>query len=100
MRRLATTQADFDAQLAQLLRFEAAQDPQVDATVAAILADVKARGDAAVLEYTERFDGVSASTLAKLEIPRAELQAALKPKRAEIQPLIDAFSRAVSAPIR
>ena len=77
MRRLATAQADFDAQLSQLLAFEAAQDPQVDATVAAILADVKARGDAAVLEYTERFDGVSAGTLAELEIPRTELQAAL-----------------------
>lgn len=78
MRRLATTQADFDAQLAQLLAFEAAQDPQVDATVAAILADVKTRGDAAVLEYTARFDGVKAGSLAELEIPRAELQAALK----------------------
>ena len=78
MRRLATTQADFDAQLAGLLAFEAAQDPQVDVTVAAILADVKARGDAAVLEYTRKFDGVSANTLAELEIPRTELQAALK----------------------
>lgn len=77
MRRLATTQAGFDAQLAELLAFEAAQDPQVDATVAAILADVKARGDAAVLEYTKKFDGVSAGSLGDLEIPRAELQAAL-----------------------
>ncbi|MBY0269779.1 MAG: histidinol dehydrogenase [Burkholderiales bacterium] len=77
MRRLATTQADFDARLAELLAFEAAQDPQVDATVAAILADVKTRGDAAVLEYTRKFDGVSANALAELEIPRAELQAAL-----------------------
>jgi histidinol dehydrogenase len=78
MRRLATTQADFDAQLAELLAFEAAQDPQVDVTVAAILADVKVRGDAAVLEYTRKFDGVSASALAELEIPRAELQTALQ----------------------
>ncbi len=78
MRRLATTDADFDARLAELLAFEAAQDPQVDAAVAAILADVKSRGDAAVLEYTQKFDGVSAGTLAELEIPRAELQAALK----------------------
>lgn len=77
MRRLATGQADFDAQLSQLLAFEAAQDPQVDATVAAILADVKARGNAAVLEYTKKFDGVSASTLGELEISRTELQAAL-----------------------
>ncbi len=77
MRRLVTSQADFAAQLAALLAFEAAQDPQVEATVAAILADVKLRGDAAVLEYTARFDGVSAATLAELEIPHGELQAAL-----------------------
>ncbi len=77
MRRLSTSQADFEARLAELLAFEAAQDPQVDVTVAAILADVKTRGDAAVLEYTARFDHVAASSLAELEIPRAELQAAL-----------------------
>lgn len=77
MRRLSTSQADFAERLAELLAFEAAQDPQVDAVVAAILADVKTRGDAAVLEYTARFDGVTARTLAELEIPRAELQAAL-----------------------
>ncbi len=77
MRRLSTRQADFAARLAELLAFEAAQDPQVDATVAAILADVKARGDAAVLEYTMQLDGVSAQSLAELEISRAELQAAL-----------------------
>ena len=77
MRRLATSQADFAARLAELLAFEAAQDPQVDVTVAAILTDVKARGDAAVLEYTARFDGVAAQSLADLEIPNAELQAAL-----------------------
>jgi histidinol dehydrogenase len=77
MRRLATSQADFAARLAELLAFEAAQDPQVDATVAAILADVKARGDTAVLEYTARFDGVAAQSLADLEIPQSELRAAL-----------------------
>jgi len=77
MRRLATTQADFGARLAELLAFEAAQDPQVDVTVAAILADVRSRGDAAVLDYTARFDGVSAQSVAALEIPGAELQAVL-----------------------
>ncbi len=77
MRRLSTSQADFEARLTELLAFEAAQDPQVDVTVAAILADVKARGDAAVLEYTARFDHVTARSLAELEIPRSELQAAL-----------------------
>ena len=77
MRRLSTTQPDFEQRLAELLAFESAQDPQVDTTVAAILADVKTRGDAAVLEYTARFDGVQADTLAALEIPQSELQAAL-----------------------
>lgn len=78
MRRLSTAEAGFDDQLSALLAFESAQDPQVDATVAAILADVKARGDAAVLEYTQRFDCLSAKSLAELEIPKAELDAALR----------------------
>ena len=78
MRRFSSTDADFDARLAALLAFESAQDPQVDATVAAILADVKTRGDAAVLEYTQRFDRLSAKTLGELEIPKSELDAALK----------------------
>ncbi|MEK6594308.1 MAG: histidinol dehydrogenase [Pseudomonadota bacterium] len=77
MRRLDSTQPDFEAQLAQLLAFEAAQDPKVDAAVAAILADVKARGDDAVLEYTRRFDRVAAKSLQDLEVPRAELGRAL-----------------------
>ena len=80
MRRLSTVDAGFDAALSALLAFESAQDPQVDATVAAILADVKARGDAAVLEYTQRFDRLSCSgakTLVELEIPKTELDAAL-----------------------
>ncbi len=78
MRRFSSTDADFDARLAALLAFESAQDPQVDATVSAILADVKTRGDAAVLEYTQRFDRLSAKTLGELEIPKRELDAALK----------------------
>ena len=77
MRRLSTTEPDFERRLAELLAFESAQDPRVDTTVAAILADVKKRGDTAVLEYTARFDGVKADTLAALEIPKFELQAAL-----------------------
>mgnify|MGYP001237708858 FL=1 len=78
IRRLATTQPDFDARLAELIAFESAQDPQVEATVAAILADVKARGDAALLEYTRRFDRVAAGSIAALEVPRADLKLAAK----------------------
>ena len=68
--RLSTRDADFDARLARLTAFDAAQDETVDATVAEILAAVKSRGDAAVLEYTARFDGVTAGALAELELPR------------------------------
>ena len=78
MRRLSTADAGFDAALAALLAFDTAQDPQIDATVAAILADVKARGDAAVVEYTQRFDRVPATSMAQLEIPKAECDRALQ----------------------
>ena len=71
--RLCTRDADFDARLARLTAFDSAQDETVDRTVAEILAAVKSRGDAAVLEYTERFDGVVAGALAELELPRDSL---------------------------
>jgi histidinol dehydrogenase len=77
MRRLSSADADFDAVLDQLLAFESAQDPRVDETVAAILADVKARGDAALVEYTRRFDSVAANDATDLEIGRAECERAL-----------------------
>jgi histidinol dehydrogenase len=73
IRRLSTAQPDFEARLAELLAFESAQDPKIDAEVAAIIADVKARGDAAVLEYTRRHDRLEAGSVAALEVPRAEL---------------------------
>ena len=69
IKRLASTDADFEERLNALLAFEAAQDDMVEQTVAAILADVKARGDAAVIEYTRHFDRVGAATMADLEIP-------------------------------
>jgi histidinol dehydrogenase len=76
IRRLTTTQPDFEARLAELLAFESAQDPTVEAVVAAILADVKARGDAAVLEYTRRLDRARVESVADLEVTRAELRRA------------------------
>lgn len=77
IRRLSSGQPDFDARLGELLAFEAAQDPQVDAAVAAILAEVKARGDAALLEYTRRFDRLEAKSVAALEVAPSELKHAL-----------------------
>ena len=60
IKRFSSSDADFQARLDALLAFEAAQDESVDRAVAAILADVKQRGDAAVVEYTNRFDRLSA----------------------------------------
>ncbi len=77
IRRLSTQDKSFDADLKSLLAFETAQDDSVDVVVAGILKDVKTRGDAAVLEYTNRFDNTNASSLAELEVSKAELQAAL-----------------------
>ena len=77
LRRLSTADSGFDAELAALTRYEAAQDEAVESTARAIIADVRNRGDAAVLEATRRFDRVQAGTLADLEIPRSVLDQAL-----------------------
>ena len=61
IRRLKTSDAGFDAALAALLAYSAEADDAIEASVAAILADVRARGDAAVLECTRRFDGIDAA---------------------------------------
>ncbi|MGB8855526.1 MAG: histidinol dehydrogenase, partial [Burkholderiales bacterium] len=77
LRRLTTTQTDFQAQLKALLAFETAQDESVDLVVAKILADIKAHGDDAVLEYTRKFDHVNVNSMAELEMPRSRMVAAL-----------------------
>ena len=77
IKRLNSRDAAFATQLQALLAFEAAQDDTIDRTVAAILADVKQRGDAAVVEYTNRFDRLSAQVLPELELSQTKLQAAL-----------------------
>ncbi len=76
--RLSTRQSDFDTELNKLLAFEETADEKLEATVAAILADVKKRGDAAVLEYTSKFDRLPLTNAAAMELPRAELKAAFR----------------------
>ena len=77
LRLLDSTDAGFDAELGSLLAYSADADAAIEATVEAILADVRERGDAALLEYTARFDGLEFESVAELEIGRYELQAAL-----------------------
>lgn len=78
--RLDSTQTGFAQSLRQLLAFEASEDAAIDQAVAQILADVKTRGDTAVLEYTQCFDRLSLAenaSLCDLEISQADMQAAL-----------------------
>ncbi len=77
LRFLNSADAGFDAALAALLAYSAETDDAIERSVAAIIADVRARGDAAVLELTRRFDGIDAKSVSELEIGKAELDAAL-----------------------
>jgi histidinol dehydrogenase len=74
--RLSTAQADFEARFAERLHWSSETDHAIEQRVADILADVQQRGDAAVLEYTARFDGLQAASLAELALSQAELKAA------------------------
>ncbi|MGK5032196.1 histidinol dehydrogenase [Janthinobacterium sp. DSP2-3-3] len=80
IRKLDSSQDGFQQSLDTLLAFEADTDAAIETSVAKILADVKTRGDAAVLEYTNRFDRIphgGAAEMAAFDISQAELQAAL-----------------------
>ncbi|MDF3034840.1 MAG: hisD [Paucimonas sp.] len=77
IRKLDSGTPDFESQLKNVLAFEASEDEAIDRAAAEILADVKARGDAAVLDYTNRFDRLQGGSMAALEIPQNELHQAL-----------------------
>jgi histidinol dehydrogenase len=74
--RLNTTDTGFEAAFQARLHWSADTDAAIEQRVADILADVRARGDAAVLEYTRRFDDLQSSAMAQLELGAAELKAA------------------------
>ncbi len=84
IRKLDSSAEGFAAQLRDVLAFEASEDAAIDRAAADILADVKARGDVAVIEYTNKFDRLSATDMTALELPAEALAAALEslePKR-------------------
>ena len=97
IRRLSSLDADFDLQLDQLLAFESSQDEKLETTVAAILKDVRIRGDAALLEYTQRFDRLPANSAASLEISKSELRAALEGLPAEQRAALEQAAQRVTA---
>jgi histidinol dehydrogenase len=75
--RLATTDSDFDERLEALLAWESVSDNQVQQTVDAIIDDIRARGDAALLDYTARFDSWKPDGADALEIAGQRLAHAL-----------------------
>jgi len=77
IKRFNSTDADFNACLDKLLAFENAQDDAVDVTVANILADIRSRKDAALIEYTNRFDRLAIQSAKDLELTQDQLQHSL-----------------------
>lgn len=93
--RLSTTAADFEAQFAARLHWSAETDGAIEERVAGILDDVRTRGDAAVLEYTARFDGLQAASLSQLELTQTELKAAFDGLPAPQRDALQAAARRV-----
>ena len=74
IKRLDARTAGFGEELAALLRWEASAEAEIESEVRAIVTDVRTRGDSAVLEYTRRFDGLDAESVAELVIAPEQLR--------------------------
>ncbi len=75
---LSTASSTFDAEFKARLHWSADDNAAIEKVVADILLDVKERGDAAVLDYTNRFDRLGATSVRALELSQAELKAAFE----------------------
>ena len=93
--RLSCAASTFDADFKARLHWSAATDAAIEQRVADILADVHARGDAAVLDYTARFDGLEVAHMGALELTQAELQAAFETIPAAQRDALQAAARRV-----
>lgn len=78
IKQLSTEDEDFWTRLDKLLAWEGVSDDQVNQTVRGILRDIRQRGDAALIEYTNHFDRMQATSMADLELPQERLEAALE----------------------
>lgn len=93
--RLSTVSAAFEAEFKARLHWSADTDAAIEQRVADILADVQQRGDAAVLEYTARFDGLNVAAMGELELTQAELKAAFDTIPAAQRDALEAAARRV-----
>ena len=93
--QLSTTNASFEADFKARLHWSAETDAGIEDVVANILRDVQTRGDAAVLEYTNRFDGLNATSVASLELTQTELKAAFDAIPADQRDALQAATKRV-----
>ncbi len=77
VQRLDAAQSDFDQQLSRLLAWESVSDDKVNTIVNEVIGRVRTEGDAALVEYTNRFDRTNARSMQDLELGQARLQQAL-----------------------
>lgn len=96
IRKISSRDANFKNELSKLLAFEESADETLEATVAAILKDVRQRGDAAVLEYTAKFDRLSLANAAAMELSRDELRDAFNGLPAEQRIALEAAAKRVT----
>ena len=97
VRTLSTREAGFDAAFAQLVAIDTAADRRIDEAAAAIVDDVRRRGDAALLEYTNRFDRTDAPSVAALEIAGADMRLALESLPVEDRAALEAAARRIQS---
>ncbi len=97
LKQLDSQHEDFWSTLEALIDWEGVSDTQVMETVTAILRDVRRRGDAAVIEYTNRFDRMNVQGMDELEIPRARLQQALDGLDGELRQLLEQAAARIRA---
>jgi len=95
--RLSTTDPSFEADFQRRLHWSADADVAIEQRVADILADVRARGDAAVMDYTARYDGLEAASMAELELTQADFKAAFDQLPAVQRDALERAARRVRA---
>ncbi len=97
VRVLSTSDAGFDAAFAKLVAVDTAADRRIDEAAAAIVDDVRRRGDAALLEYTNRFDRTGAPSVAALEIAAADMNLALESLALQDRAALEAAARRIQS---
>ncbi|WP_043114003.1 histidinol dehydrogenase [Solimonas soli] len=97
VRRLDTRRADFDAQLTALLDRAPETSADVTRVVDGIVADIRARGDTALLELTNRFDRRTLNSAAAFEVPKVQWAAAWEAQPADLRAALEAAATRIRA---